>query len=202
MTAAEVVDLSFSLAGRAVADDHADLLWQALRARLPWLEEDVLAGVHPLAGTSPGRDGDLYLSRRSRLTLRLSAGRVAAAQALCGAQLALGGSPVAVGAATVKPLWAAAVVYSSFVQVGPTDETAFLAECRRLLDALGVEGRLVPGKARRMRADGRCMEGFSLMLHGLGEEQSLRLQHQGLGAERKRGCGVFVPHKAIAAVGA
>lgn len=202
MTAAEVVDLSFSLTGQAVAEDHADLLWQALRAGLPWLEEDAMAGVHPLAGTSPGQDGELYLSRRSRLTLRLAAGRVAAAQVLCGARLELGGSPVLVGAATVKPLRAAAVVYSSFVHVGPADEAAFLAECRRLLDALGIEARLVAGKARGMRAEGRRMEGFSLMLHGLGEEQSLHLQHRGLGAERKRGCGVFVPHKAIAAVSA
>ena len=35
------------------------------------------------------------------------------------------------------------------------------------------------------------------MLAGLTPEQSLALQRQGLGAERKLGCGVFIPHKDI-----
>ena len=37
----------------------------------------------------------------------------------------------------------------------------------------------------------------SLMLAGLTPEQSLALQQHGLGAERKLGCGVFIPHKDI-----
>ncbi|MEK7361238.1 MAG: type I-MYXAN CRISPR-associated protein Cas6/Cmx6, partial [Pseudomonadota bacterium] len=33
-------------------------------------------------------------------------------------------------------------------------------------------------------------------------EHSLRMQATGLGAERKLGCGLFIPHKSAAAVGA
>lgn len=199
MSDSPVIDLIFALAGRSVAEDHADLLWQGLRACLPWLEDDANAGVHPLTGTSQGR-GELYLSRRSRLTLRLAAARVAQAQALCGASLDLG-SPVTVGTATQRPLGETKVLYSHFVELGTADEAEFLAESRRLLDEMSVGGELVAGKAHCMRVGEREFHGFSLMLHGLAPAASLRLQHAGLGNERKRGCGLFIPHKAVVAVG-
>ncbi|MRR50372.1 MAG: type I-MYXAN CRISPR-associated protein Cas6/Cmx6, partial [Rhodocyclaceae bacterium] len=60
--------------------------------------------------------------------------------------------------------------------------------------------QMVCGKARSARAGGCERAGFSLMLHGLGSKDSLRLQRHGLGAARQRGCGVFVPHKAVVAV--
>ncbi len=196
----EIVDLVFALSGQVVAEDYADLLWQALRAALPWLEEDAAAAVHPLAGTSLAQ-GERYLSKHSRLLLRLSADRVERARALCGVRLDLGGA-VEVGAATVRALGPTQVLHSPFVQVGLADDLAFLAECRRLLDDLGVEGHMVSGKARSMQGVDSRLQGFSLMLHGLGREDSLRLQRTGLGADRKHGCGVFVPHKSVAAVGA
>jgi hypothetical protein len=40
------------------------------------------------------------------------------------------------------------------------------------------------------------------MLHALPAEQSLRLQKRGLRPHRLMGCGIFVPHKSAAAVGA
>ena len=40
------------------------------------------------------------------------------------------------------------------------------------------------------------------MLHDLKLEQSALLQQVGLGEHRKLGCGIFVPHKSIAAVAA
>lgn len=200
MTAAdiEVVDLAFALTGQAVAEDYAELLWQGLRGCLPWLE-DAAAGVHPLAGTSPGQ-GELYLSKRSRLMLRLPADMVEQARALSGMRLDLGG-PVAVGAAVVRPLAPARDLYSPFVQVDAADEEAFLAECRRLLADLGITTRLVVGKTRSMRLEGRLLQGFSLMAHGLEAEPSQRLLRAGLGSGRKLGCGIFVQHKSVAAVG-
>lgn len=193
------VDLIFVLEGRAVAEDYADLLWQSLRRTLPWLEADADAAVHPLVGTSPGR-GELYLSGRSRLVLRVAAEDAERALALSGAELDLG-APVRVGAATRRPLGETKVLYSHFVDVGLADEIAFLAECRRLLDAAQVGGEMVAGRPQRMRVGDDERRGFSLMLHGLNAAESLRLQHAGLGNERKRCCGVFIPHKAVASVG-
>jgi hypothetical protein len=40
------------------------------------------------------------------------------------------------------------------------------------------------------------------MLDGLSREGALRMLDCGLGGHRRLGCGVFVPHKSAAAVGA
>jgi len=200
VAAGEVTDLAFALAGSGVPEDYADPLWQALSAALPWFAADDAAGVHPLARISSPTQGQCYLSKHTRLTLRLPADKVEAARALCGMRLDLGAA-LEVGAARPRPLVAAKVVYSPFVAVGLADETAFLAECRRQMAELGIEAQLVVGKAQAMQAEGSTVQGFSLMLHGLRAEDSLRLQCTGLGVQRKRGCGIFVQHKSVAPVG-
>ena len=196
---ARVVDLAFGIAGGGVPDDYADMLWRAVRAVLPWLEADAAAGVHPLARVSSG-PGPHYLSKYSRLTLRLAADKVDQARALCGAELDLSG-PVKVGAAKVRMLAPAKVVYSPFVALGLADEAMFVAECSRQLAALGINGRLIVGRPQTMLAEDQPVLGFSLMLHGLAADDSLRLQSAGIGLQHKRGCGIFVQHKSIAAVG-
>ncbi|HEX8961979.1 MAG TPA: type I-MYXAN CRISPR-associated protein Cas6/Cmx6 [Rhodocyclaceae bacterium] len=193
---ADVVDLAFSLSGGGVPEDYADALWGALARALPWLADDEAVGVHPLARVSPA-NGRCYLSKHTRLTLRLAADKVEQARALCGAKLELD-ETVEIGEAKVRPLSAAKVMYSPLVAVGRSDEEAFLAECRRQLAELGIEAQPIVGKAQALRAAGALVEGFSLMLHGLRAEHSLLLQRAGLGQEHKRGCGIFVQHKSIA----
>lgn len=205
VTSPEVVDVRFALAGQQIPLDHADALWLALCERLPWLAAEPLAGVHPLSGLSHGEDC-WYLSRRSRLTLRLAAERVPEVLALVGAALPLGDSSVQVGAAAQRALQAMPVLYSKFVSYGgtadaPIDEAAFHAACREELAALGMSPRLVCGKARQARTAAGLLSGFSLMLLDLSMEQNLAIQRLGLGGERKRGCGVFVPHRSTVAVG-
>ncbi len=195
----DVVDLAFALEGRTVAPDYADALLVQLLELLPWLAEEESVGVHPLVGLSTG-PGEQYLSRRSRLVLRLPRQRVAAAKDISGAALDLGG-PVLIGAAAVRELMAASVVYSSFVTVGEADEAAFLDACREGLAAMGLDRPyILCGKARAGRAAGGEWRGYSLLVHGLDEDASLLLQRQGLGGERLRGCGLFVPHKSLHAV--
>jgi len=70
------------------------------------------------------------------------------------------------------------------------------------LARMAVGGERVCGKHQTLEVDGRPMDTFSLMLHALAPEQSLRLQRSGLRAHRLMGCGIFVPHKSAAAVGA
>lgn len=195
----EVVDLVFALHGDAIALDYADSLWRAVRARLPWLDEDLAAGVHPLAGVSPG-DRELYLTRRARLVLRLPIEKAEPARALCGARFDLDGA-VEVGEASQRALSQIKTLYSSFVTVGTAAEDEFIATCSARLSAAGIAAQLVCGKARVGRAPEGDWHGFSLMLFGLTVEDSLRVQREGLGGERKRGCGIFVPHKSVAAVG-
>lgn len=192
----DVVDLVFGLRGRAVALDYADRLWRELSDRLPWLAEDASIAVHPLAGVSRGNT-EMYLTRRARLSLRLRHELCDAAGALVGAKLDLGGEVEVVGAPSIKMLQTSTVLYSPFVVIGITDEVQFLTACGEQVAGMGVSGELIAGRARS--GDGG-RQGYSLMIHGLKPEHSLHVQRIGLGNERRRGCGVFVPHKSLAAV--
>ena len=91
-------------------------------------------------------------------------------------------------------------LYAHLVAAEETEETVFLRRMRSELDALGVRGEPVCGRWQTIEA-GR-LAGCSLMLSGLPREQSLQVLQRGLGAHRRLGCGLFVPHKSAAAVGA
>jgi len=195
-----MVDLQFSLQGRSVPRDYADALWQAIRAALPWLDSETQAGVHPLYGLSPGGE-EWYLSRRSHLNLRLPRERVADAQALVGVQLDLAGLSIEVGKVTEKAIAHTPVLYSKFVTLdaaadGLPDEAQFFAACLEELGKLELKPHSVLcGKRQSARATHGTLHGFSLMVTGLDEAATLRLMKHGLGVERKRGCGIFIPHK-------
>ena len=78
--AADMVDLSFALAGRELPRRYRAALAQALADALPWLADEPGVAVHRLnlvAGAGP----QALLSGRTRLTLRLPRGRSKAAKA-------------------------------------------------------------------------------------------------------------------------
>lgn len=193
---AEVVDLAFGLRGASIAAGYADRLWSALSAQMPWLADVAGLGVHPLAGMSASAE-TLYLTRHSRLILRLPMAHCDAARALCGTRLDCGGD-VEVVAATVRPLLPATVVHARLVALDDEEEGRFLATCQASLAAAGIAGEVLLG--RRGRRGG--LAGYSVMVREISPADSLRLQQLGLGAGRQQGCGIFVPHKSTDAVGA
>lgn len=195
-----VVDLAFELGGGSVAGDHAAALWRALERALPWLGEDGETAVHPIrAARLTG--GRLALNRRSRLMLRLPQGRVTAALALSGTRLDLDGEAIEPGRALARTLIAHPTLYAQRVVTGDEDEIAFMASAERELAALAVRGDFICGRRSAVRGPAGELVGFSVMLTGLRQEDSLRVQTAGLGRHRTLGCGVFVPHRATAAVG-
>lgn len=198
---ADVVDLVFGLRGSGLLGEHAVCLRDELRRRLPWLAAEMRAGVLGLAGLSAG-DGGHYLTARTRLALRLPRDRVAEARMLVGQQLDLAGCIVGIERVGERELWPARVLYSALVCHDMADETGFLAESRRQIESKGFRhAALICGKARHMDGGDGEIIGFSLMVHGLAPDESLRLQTEGLGRGQQCGCGIFVPHKSIAAVG-
>jgi CRISPR-associated protein Cas6 len=204
------IDMHFALVGSQVMTDYALPLWHALRANLPWLVDEPTAGVHPLAGVSAGESGSgtvLHLGRRTRLILRLPRSRERDAHTLCGTRLDLGGE-VVVGAAVPHPLRAAATQYSPFVALSCGDEASFVAECQSRLAGIDVSCAVLCGRVQAKRGEldeggaDATLHGYSVLLYGLSAEAAQRIQSHGLGLARKLGCGLFVPHKAVAAVGA
>jgi CRISPR-associated protein Cas6 len=195
-----MVDVAFELRGGTVPADHGWDLYRLLAERLDWLADEPNAGVHPIRGAGAVMD-QIYLGPRARLMLRLPQARVEQSFALSGALLDLG-SRVEVGSAHLRSLFAHGTLYSQFVNTGTSDEGRFQRDISAELHDIGVGCKLIVGRMRRTQVQGVENAGFSLMLHELSAEDSLRMQALGLGTGRKFGCGIFVPHKSAAAVGA
>ncbi len=200
MSGANAVDFAFAVSGDRIACDYADGLYRALAAALPWLDDEPLAGVHPIRGLTPCADG-LMLGGRTRLLLRAPAQRAPECERLQGARIEVP-APLAIGRISVRELLAYPVLHARLVVSGAEDEARFVADMERSLAETAIDCEMIVGKRGEVRAGGQRLVGFSLMLHGLSASDSLRVQEQGLGLHRKLGCGLFVPHKSIAAVGA
>ena len=195
-----LVEAVFPLEGKALARDHAQALQHALAEQLPWLRSDAGAGIHPLKLVS-GPESLALLSQRTRLILRVDANRLDELKALCGVELDVSGHALRLGAVHLRALQPLATLYAYRVAAVSADESEFMQAMEAELTELAIAGERVCGKRHSLRVDGLDMTTFSMMLHGLVPEQSLRLQQHGLGPHRLLGCGLFVPHKSAAAVG-
>ncbi|MDE2093132.1 MAG: type I-MYXAN CRISPR-associated protein Cas6/Cmx6 [Burkholderiales bacterium] len=196
-----VGDVAFALEGTSLPRDHAVPLAQALCARLAWLAALPAAGIHPVK-VVPGHGAWGLLSQRARLLLRLPLARLPALAALSGCSLDVGGCALRLGAPRPRELLAHSTLYAPFVAAEDADEALFMQAVAREMQAMQIGGHSVCGRRQRIGAPGPAITGFSLMLHGLAPADSLRLQRSGLGPHRLFGCGIFVPHRSAAAVGA
>jgi hypothetical protein len=87
------------------------------------------------------------------------------------------------------------------VCTGSEDERTFTEDLISSLDTMHINTRFICGRPQRFFDGEKIATGYSLMLHGLPIEHAIRVQQQGLGLHRKLGCGIFIPHKSITAVG-
>jgi CRISPR-associated protein Cas6 len=142
----------------------------------------------------------LHLGKRGRLILRLPQSRATNSLALAGAMLALGAG-VEVGPGQARKLLPHGTIYSYFVTTGSDNELVFGNQVMDELQAAGIACKVVCGRARHAVTGRSELRGFSLMLHDLPPEASLRIQESGIGRARQLGCGIFVPHRSAAAVG-
>lgn len=194
-----MIDLAFAVTGGRLPRDHRRALADAIEAELPWLATTPGAAVHPVKTPRAGGP-ELLLSQRSRLVLRLPRGRAADAEALAGRVLRFGEWYLGLGAAHRRELLPWGTLYAHCVTAaGHDDELAFQNAVQAELGALGVAGRVICGLAQRGPAGE--LRGYSVMIDALSPEDSLQVQRHGVGAGRRLGYGVFVPHKSAAAVG-
>ena len=191
----QMIDLLFDLEGSMLPVAYPFALWEALTQRVPELAEDESTGILPLRGT--GNKEGLLLTKRAKLVMRLPtrlAGSTAAR--LTGQQLDIAGRTVRLGAAKERPIYSFPTVHSQLV-AGASDELLFVENINEQLDRMGIKGKLICGKRRSIGDESRSVQGFSLVIHDLKAEDSLRLQFTGLGTDRHFGCGIFVPSKVI-----
>jgi len=203
-----VVDVVFSIQCKCIPRENAYLLSSALHQALPWLEEETNAGIHPVYGAESGNGWErpdtelLYLSRRQKLMVRLPKSRVAQSEVLVGQTLEIGGYPLKVGDYDIKKLSDLPTIFARNVVAGAQQsEEEFMGQALEQLQALGIRvQKMMCGKIGQIDTPGGLLHTRSLMLADLEREESVLLQEQGLGPERKLGCGLFLPQKGISAV--
>lgn len=193
------VDVVFPIEGQYLPRDHAQALQQTLCRLVPWLDTEAQAGIHPIK-LVPGIDSPALLSRRSLLLLRVAPRRVPALRALAGLELMMVGHRLRLGVAHRRELQAHSALYAYQVAADSEDEVVFMAEVARELAGLGIGGERICGKHQVLSVTDGVVNTFSLMLHALPPDQSLHLQYHGIGPHRLLGCGIFIPHKSVAAV--
>lgn len=209
----DVVDVSFQIECKQIALDHAYDLSQALVEHLPWLVDEKEAGVHLIHGASTGNgwvrpgeadDSDfIYLSRRSRMQLRLPRERIAEAEILRGKTLNVGGYPVEVGGYQIKHLTALGTLFSRYVLVeSGEDEDQFMQRTAAEMNALGIKvKKMLCGMGHVFNTPHGKLPTLSIMVADLDPEASVTLQRRGVGRGREMGFGLFIPHKSIKPVG-
>lgn len=194
-----VVDVLFDVKGTVLPIDHGYDLFLELARLLPWLESEALGGVHAIHGADTGH-GELILNRRTKLMVRIASARVADLMKLSAQTIHIGGHALEIGSAKARPLTRHTPLFAHCVITGSEDELDFTNDIIRLLDEMNIDSRFICGKRQTIKTPDGTVSGFSLMLHGLPVEHSLLVQQQGLGKHRKMGCGIFIPHKSIAAL--
>ena len=204
---ADVVDLSFKLDCKCLANDHVWQLSQAIREVLPWLADEPQAGIHQIHGAESMNgwnrpeeaDSLIHLSRRTKLYLRVPGLRVGDALQLEGKTLDVAGKQLKIGRSSVKLLSLYEVQFSRYVITRPdVDEEEFLQDAVTELRKLNIPPRkLLSGKTQSFMTPDGDITTRSLMIADLEPMEAIRLQEAGIGEGRLMGCGLFVPHKGI-----
>jgi CRISPR-associated protein Cas6 len=202
-----LIDLSFRINVAQIPLDHAQALADAVRSILPWIDEEPFAGVHMIHGGASGNgwmrpEGDewLYVSKRTRMMLRVPEARLLEAQeALTGAQMDLREQALKLSHPELHPLDAHTTQFARHVMAKENEsEPDFLRRVHRELSEIGVQARkMVAGRGHQFQLEHGLAHARSLMLTNLGLDEVSRLHKHGLGPGRKSGFGLFLPHKSV-----
>lgn len=189
-----MLDLAFDVSGDTPPAGYPFALWSALQELAPALAAEESAGVLPLR-LSEEASGPL--PRRAKLVLRIPATLSDELAAnLSGQRLDVAGIELNLGAGKVRQLAAYSTMHAQLVATDE-DEVPFMESVRARLAGMDIACSLICGMRRRIGDGVQSIQGYSLVVHDLKAEASLRLQYRGLGDARRYGCGIFVPYKVI-----
>ena len=206
-----VVDVNFKIKCAHIPLDHAHALSQAIVQRFAWVHEHELAGIHLIHGAESGngwyRPSDpnelIYPSKRTLFTLRVPKEHIEDAKTLAGETIQLLDTSIEFNKPTIRPLYKLTTLFSRYIiSAADEDETAFL---ERMVAALSEQAirpqKMMSGRTTTLSFPQGSICTRSLMVDGIEAAESVRLQQQGIGDGRHYGCGLFLPHKGIDAVG-
>lgn len=191
---AEMIDVVFEMSGGTLPANYHYELWNELLRLSPALDATEEIGIIPLrlAASNEG----MLLPKRAKLVLRLPQGMADIVFGLAQQRLLVNGNTLLLGSCRSRPILPYSTLHAHLV-TGDADELVFIAEVETALAALGVKAKLICGQRHTLTDGERAISGYSLVLHDLTPEDSLRVQYAGLGKQRRFGCGIFVPYKVI-----
>ncbi len=192
--AAAMIDAVFDVSGGTLPADYPFALWHALLRHAPELAADASVGVLPLR--TAASEAGMLLPKRAKLVLRMPAALAVHIDALSGQQLDIGSGSLQLGLGKARTIQPHPTLHAHLVSSN-AEEVQFIEEVNATLAELEIIGNLICGMRNSLQTPEREIRGYSLVIHNLKPDASLRLQYTGLGTDRNFGCGIFVPHKAI-----
>ncbi len=208
------IDYAYRIRCPTLPVEHAYPLAEAIASVLPWLKSEPNVGIHRIhvadsgngwmrpTGSGSDFSGLLYLSRRTRLILRLPKNLIKKAENLEGAILDINKNTLAVEKGQEKPLHPSNTLFARSIVTGDHDkETQFVDYLVDQFQQMGIRVRkLLCGKEHIISTQKKPIHTRSVLIAEINPEESLLLQENGIGPFRQLGCGLFIPHKNIAPV--
>jgi|TARA_Y100000817_G_scaffold208722_1_gene163719 CRISPR-associated protein Cas6 len=203
-----MIDVAFRIECKTLPYDHACDLSNEITKNLPWLLDDQLTGIQTLHGPESGNGWvrsekeEIFLSKRTRLILRIPRGDIDKVRELENIEINVLGNNIKIGKSTTKTFLIVRDLISRFVLCDKDEsEEEFLLGVKKELLNHGVSiKKAICGKAKSLTINGKSKITRSLMIADLSKENSVLLQDTGVGTGRIYGCGIFLPHKSIDAV--
>ncbi|MGF1535575.1 MAG: type I-MYXAN CRISPR-associated protein Cas6/Cmx6 [Elainellaceae cyanobacterium] len=214
----EFLEVQFALSGKTLPADHGYALYsavkqilQAKQADAP--EEEALFPPEVLLSSIPGvpdRDGLIYLTRGSRLRLRCPSEQARRWYGLQNEVLDIRGHLIRLIQPRLTLPQSSETLKSRLVtfKLEAIDHADvpryFLESCKKGLDRLEIEGQPFIDSneqgdlARRaLKIKDKHVVGYGIVVEGLSESDSIKLQCAGLGGRKHFGCGWFYPSKEV-----
>ncbi|MGI8838422.1 MAG: type I-MYXAN CRISPR-associated protein Cas6/Cmx6 [Pyrinomonadaceae bacterium] len=186
-----------------------------------WLGIELISGFPSAPGLINLHfpDNSKLGTQNSKLSLRIPADHYRDVLPLAGKRLDIGGHQIRLGLPVARPLEPAPSLYARVVTIKKfTEPEPFLEAVNRQLDSLHVKGTaelpLDVAQTVSSRSDnlelgtqnsklqfryrrrivtihGKSVVGFSVAVHDLNDDDSLKLQSIGIGGRHAMGCGIF-----------
>ena len=191
----EMIDIVFDISGETPPSSYPFDLWAEMVRLSPQLAEQKHAGVLPIRLTE--KNDQMPLPKRTKLALRLPAALADQVMTSMSEQkIEVDGCVLQIGKGKKRLIQPYSTIHAQIV-AGEPEETRFMDDINIQLTELGLSGNLICGKQHSINGGTQSIHGFSLVIHDLKPDASLRLQYAGLGGLRQFGCGIFIPYKVI-----
>jgi len=197
-----MVDLQLPVRGSSLPAEHGYGLLAALAHVVPAIHQNPHIGILTVAGIGD-KQGKILLTPRSHLRIRLPIEAIPGVYQLAGQRLRVGCHNVQLGIPEILTLQPSAFLKARIVTIkGYWEAEPFEQAAQKQLDGLGISGEVkvlrdktgIPLR-KTLKIKRHTIVGFTTVVQGLSDADSIRLQQVGLGGRRRMGCGFFLPCK-------